>query len=287
VSFDVCALCGSSAAGDWLCAACRATATETYAVLSEPPAGDRSYASDSFEELAALEPRSFWFRSRNRLLVWAFTRYFSDARRMLEIGCGTGYVLRALRGALPSGEVVGAELYPGGLRIARERLPGVALLQADARVLDLEHVFDVVGAFDVLEHIDDDTGALAALRRAVVPGGGLLVTVPQHAWLWSEADDFGAHKRRYSRVELIEKVEEAGFEPLLTTSFVSFLLPLMAVDRLRPRTGSTYDFRREFQRAPVLDRALEGVMSAEQGLIRAGISLPFGGSLLLVARSRK
>lgn len=286
MSSERCALCGSVAAGDWLCAECRSAATGTHLVLSGPSLGERSYAPESFDELAALESHSFWFRSRNRLLLWALKAHFPDASRLLEIGSGTGYVLRAFREALPEAEVVGAELYPEGLRVARERLPGVILLQADARALELEHVFDVVGAFDVLEHIDDDAQALAALQRATVPRGGLLVTVPQHAWLWSAADDFGAHKRRYSRRELVAKVEAAGYEPLLVTSFVSFLLPLMAVDRLRPRAASVYDFRREFQRRPVLDRVLEKVMTVERSLIRTGISLPFGGSLLLVARKR-
>lgn len=281
-----CTICSGEAPDDWLCTACRARAVDSYLVVSEEIAGaEPSYAVDIFEELASLEERSFWFRNRNRLLVWALQRFFPEARRLLEIGCGSGFVLAALRDTVPEMEIVGAELYTGGLTVARRRLPGVPLFRADARALQIEGVFDVVGAFDVIEHIDDDEGALARMERAVTPGGGLLLTVPQHRWLWSAADDFGAHQRRYSRGELVGKVEAAGFQPLFVTSFVSLLLPLMAIDRLRPRAAE-YDFRREFRRAPWLDRILDRVLALEQTVIRRGVSLPWGGSLLLVARRR-
>lgn len=281
-----CAVCGAPAPGDWLCSSCRARAVDSYIPAPGADDGDASYARSIFRELSELEDRSFWFRSRNRLLVWALRRYFPDARRLLEVGCGTGYVLAALRRGLPDTEVAGAELYPEGLEVARERLPGVPLFQLDARGVPFSETFDVVGAFDVLEHIDDDEAALAGLRRAVRPGGGIVLTVPQHPRLWSPADDFGAHQRRYRRDELVDKVHAAGFRPVRVTSFVSLLLPLMAVERVAfARRRQEYDFRQEFDSSRLLDRLLEGVMTLERSAIRAGASLPVGGSLLLVARA--
>ena len=93
----------------------------------------------------------------------------------------------------------------------------------------------MVGAFDVIEHISEDEEALAQLRRAVRPGGGVLVTVPQHPRLWSPADDYGEHKRRYRRRELVEKVSAAGLEIERITSFVSLLLPAMIASRFLDR----------------------------------------------------
>jgi SAM-dependent methyltransferase len=241
------------------------------------------YDAGIFDELAALEARSFWFRGRAGLLGWALERYFPAARTLLEVGCGTGYTLAEIRRRRPQLEVTGGEQYAEGLRIARERLPGARLLELDARSLPFDGEFDVVGAFDVLEHIADDEAALASMRRAAVPGGGLVVTVPQHPRLWSAADDYAHHERRYTRRELIAKLERAGFDVVRVTSFVTLLLPLMLLSRTRERP---YDLRRELQLPPLVDRSFAGVLALERALIRAGVSLPAGGSLLVVARAR-
>ena len=102
----------------------------------------------------------------------------------------------------------------------------------DARCILFECEFDVVGTFDVLEHLVEDERALAQMFNAARPGGGLLVTVPQHRFLWSESDRFAMHQRRYSRTELRKKVESAGFQIERITSFNSLLLPLMILSRL-------------------------------------------------------
>ena len=203
---------------------------------------------------------------------------------MLEVGCGTGYTYRALTAALPGAHVVGTELYEEGLTIARRRLPGAELRALDVRAMPYEEAFDLVAAFDVLEHIDDDEGALAGMRRALVPGGGLVVTVPQHPFLWSDADAYAHHERRYRRGELVERVGAAGFRVERVTSFVTLLAPLMVLSRLRSRVGASFDPLAEFAIPRPLDRLFERVARVEQRLIGAGASLPFGGSLLLVAR---
>lgn len=244
-----------------------------------------AYDPSIFEELAELEPRSFWFRGRATLLAWALERYFPQARTLLEVGCGTGYTLASIHDRRPGLELTGGELYPEGLRVARRRLPDVQLLELDARSLPYEADFDVVGAFDVLEHVPEDDEALASMRRAVAPNGGLLVTVPQHPRLWSAADDFAHHQRRYTRQELVAKVEAAGFRVVRTTSFVSLLLPLMVLSRLRERSVDSFDFRREFELSRVVDGTFAAALALERALIRAGVSLPAGGSLLLVARA--
>ena len=171
----------------------------------------QGYEPAAFVQIAELEDRSWWFRSRNRLIEQTVRALFPEALAVLELGCGTGYTLRALRNALPRAELTGTELFEEGLRVARTRWDSVRLLQADARALPFGSEFDLVGAFDVLEHIDDDATALSETRRVVRPGGGIIVTVPQHRWLWSPADDYAHHQRRYSRSELVSRIEAAGF----------------------------------------------------------------------------
>jgi SAM-dependent methyltransferase len=245
-----------------------------------------AYPEDAVAAMPELEERSFWFAARNELILWALDRHFPAASSFLEIGCGTGFVLRALRARRPQTAFVGLDVSPGALGAARSRLPDVELLQVDARDLPFEREFDAVGAFDVLEHEPDDAGALAAIATALKPAGGLLVTVPQHPRLWSAVDDFSHHVRRYTRSELVAKVERAGFEVLDVTSFVSLLLPVLAVSRLRHRRDVEYDAATEYRIPAPIERGFTAAMTLERGLIRAGLRLPAGGSLLLAARLR-
>jgi SAM-dependent methyltransferase len=248
---------------------------------------EAGYDPANFAALAELEARNFWFRARNRLIVWALGRYFPGAKRFLEAGCGTGYVLSGVAAAFPALEMTGSEVAAEGLGYAARRVPGARLLQMDARRIPFREEFDAAGAFDVIEHIEDDRAVLRALREALVPGGGLLLTVPQHPFLWSEYDERARHVRRYRAAELRDKVVEAGLEVVTMTSFVTLLLPLMTASRLAQRAPrADYDPLAELRLAPWLNAAFEKVMDFERLLIRAGIPLPAGGSLLLVARRR-
>jgi SAM-dependent methyltransferase len=284
-----CVACGTDLAADgWRCPACgfepelRDDGIRYFA----PAAIDagRGFDPAAFERLSRTEERSFWFRGRNAMILWALDRYFAAAGSFLEVGCGTGFVLRGIREAHPRMALAGAELYPEGLRFAAERVPDAELLQLDAIEMPYDGEWDAVGAFDVLEHIEDDEAAIRGMRQAARPGGGVLITVPQHPSLWSGADDYAHHQRRYTRRELVSKVERAGLRVERVTSFVTLLLPAMYLSRRRERrAGAGYDPAREHasaERVPLLERALD----AERWAIARGVSLPAGGSLLLVAR---
>jgi SAM-dependent methyltransferase len=250
-------------------------------------AGNTDYDPKHFEILMNFEERSFWFSARNRLILWALSRFFPDTRSLMEIGVGTGFVMRAMRDALPGARLSASDAYIEGLRFAGKRLgDAVNLLQMDARRIPFRGEFDVIGLFDVLEHIDDDRAVLKELGKALKPGGGLVLTVPQHMFLWGPFDEAGFHKRRYGTRELEEKARAAGFDVIFKTSFVSLLLPLLYLSRLRSRRAGKYELADE-QVHPLIDKALRAVLAVEYGLIRCGVRWPAGGSQLLVARLPK
>jgi SAM-dependent methyltransferase len=208
-------------------------------------------------------------------------RYFPSAESFCEIGCGTGFVLEGLARAQPNLKLTGIDRYLEGLAHAAKRLPDVNLRQGDILAASSFGSFDVVGCFDVLEHIPDDQCALHELARAVHPGGGLILTVPQHPRLWSAADEIGHHERRYTRTELLRRVETVGLVCRRTTSFVSFLLPVML---MRRRTGLTREAAfAELHPSGPANAVGRLALGLERLLIARGVSFPCGGSLLVVA----
>lgn len=255
----------------------------TYApALAHEGAG---FKSAYFEELTHLEAGHFWFRARNSLITWALERYAPEFETLLEIGCGTGYVLSGIAHAFPQAKLQGAELFTAGLAFAAARQPKVDFIQMDARYIPFADEFDVIGAFDVLEHIEEDGQVLAQIYDALKAEGIMLLTVPQHAWLWSSVDDYACHVRRYSSKELHDKVKRSGFEILRSTSFVSCLLPAMWVSRFAQKKAvNGADVMAEFKISPRLNQLLELIMKAEISIIRYGINFSFGGSRLVVAK---
>jgi SAM-dependent methyltransferase len=272
----------------WLCPRCGyepATLAGFPAFAPELAHAGSGFDAADFPALAELESRNFWFRARNELIIWTLARYFPGAARLLEAGCGTGFVLSGIAEARPALEITGSEIAAAGLDYAARRVPDARLIQMDARHIPFRDEFDVCCAFDVIEHIEDDRAVLGALRQAAVPGGGLLLTVPQHPGLWSEYDVHARHVRRYRAADLRAKVTEAGFEIVRMTSFVTLLLPFMAASRLtQQKSRADYDPLAELKISPALNWVLEKALAAERMLIRAGLSLPAGGSLLVVAR---
>lgn len=244
------------------------------------------FRGEAFDGLAGHEAGHFWFEARNALIVWAMRRYAPCPERLLEIGCGTGFVLAALAAAFPEARLHGAEAYVRGLAHARVRVPRARLVQLDARALPYEDEFDFIAACDVLEHIEDDMAVLGQMAHALREGGRVLLTVPQHPWLWSAADTYARHVRRYARGELEAKLVQAGFEVLRATSFVSLLLPVMLAARWRQADGVEFDPLAEFRIGRTTNAALGLIMKLEAWCIRIGIDWPAGGSRLVLARKR-
>ena len=252
-----------------------------------------SFDATYFVELQEIEDHHFWFRARNRLIEAVVGRFAPppEARGLaLEIGCGTGNVLRVLERVYSPGRVVGLDLWPEALHHARRRTSS-ALVCGDVNRLPLRAGFGLVGAFDVIEHVPDDEGLLRHLWRCLVPGGLVCLTVPAGPSLWSYFDDEARHCRRYREADLHAVLERCRFEVVHSTHFMATLLPLVWLHRRAPAApvpaGAERPrdrVQRELRLGRLLNRALEAVLAPELALLTRGGSLPFGTSLIAVAR---
>ncbi|OHB69704.1 MAG: hypothetical protein A2W23_10265 [Planctomycetes bacterium RBG_16_43_13] len=210
--------------------------------------------------------------------------------RFFEIGCGTGTFLRTISSSDSSLVLLGSEIYLRGLRSAILQCPNVEFIQLDATAIPFESEFDAIGSFDVIEHIDDDIAVLRGIQQALKPGGRLILTVPQHQFMWGNLDEFLHHRRRYSREDLLNKIESAGMQVNYVTSFVFMLFPLMLVSRLiyrkRKEQATVAEFNQQVRFNPIINRIFDWIMRIDEAMIARRWSLPWGGTLLVVAQKR-
>ncbi len=206
---------------------------------------------------------------------------------MLEIGCGNGNILSYLKKRTQL-QLTGGDLFMEGLRTCRGQVD-IPLYQVDATLLPFRDYFDIIGMFDVLEHIEDDERVLEECRKALKEQGRLVLTVPACPALWGPFDEFSHHQRRYTRRDLREKLEQAGFAIERAPHFMFFLFPLLYAARfLKRRLGRSggadpdqipYDLRT----VPVINGLSLRLLRLEKLLLRY-VDLPFGTSMLVVAR---
>ena len=275
----------------WHCPSCSRDTPERDGIpLFAPELADTVTGFDpaSFGRLVEVEDAHFWFAARNELIVGLVNRFFSGASRYLEIGCGTGAVLRAVGASRTWARLAGSDLHPAGLAYARARVPRQAeLVQMDARSIPAASAFDLIGAYDIIEHVEDDEAVLRSLRGAIADGGGTIIAVPQHPSLWSRADEIAHHQRRYKLGEMEAKLRRNGFDILFSSSFTAVLLPLMALSRLKSRAaGGDADIEREVAPGAMTNAVLKAILRTEVRLTLAGVRWPIGGSRVIVARAR-
>lgn len=252
------------------------------------------FPCDSFERLYQSENRNFWFRVRNIIIEKTVINYLPIKSRLIEVGCGTGFVSKHLKDL--GYRVECADLYIEGLRFSQKREVGNAYYQFNLYDPLFIDEFDSICAFDVLEHIEDDRLVLNNMFRSLKQGGYLFVTVPACKKLWSVTDEFAAHKRRYSAKELSEKIESTGFEIVKLSHFMSFLFPFIALSRKFSNLTSSYlksnkskghdQVFNELEISPILNSLFYLIFRCEVPLIQH-LNLPFGSSLLLVAKKRR
>lgn len=234
-----------------------------------------------YRQMAELDQRHWWYRARREILADLIRREAmppSDAQ-ILEIGCGTGHNL-AMLGQF--GTVDGIELDDEARGVAEQRL-GRKVMNAPLPELAGigDRRYDLIAALDVIEHVDDDAAAIAAIAGKLKPAGKLVMTVPAHRWMWSAHDVVNHHKRRYSKAAVDRLVESSPLRLDKSGYFNSLLFPLAIAERLASKLRGKDDADVKLPPRP-LNAALEAVFAAERHLV-GRVPLPPGLSLFAVA----
>tara|TARA_B100000768_G_C11275049_1_gene375494 strand:+ start:1419 stop:2252 length:834 start_codon:yes stop_codon:yes gene_type:complete len=246
---------------------------------------------DDFETTNNNVQHSFWVRSRNRLFSWFVKKECKrfDKVNYLDIGCATGDFIKHIKKDNKL-TITGSEVYMGGLLLASKNLPEIDFIQFDVTEGVLGKQFNVITAFDVLEHIDNDEISMDHIAKMLTDDGVFILSVPQHMFLWSKLDEIVFHKRRYSRTEMLRKLRKNGLEPVRVTSHVFSLFPFMVLSRIlgsfkSDTSGDALKDHVEFSKP--LNWIFDKVMRLDELLIKLGLNLPFGGTLVVVARKDK
>jgi SAM-dependent methyltransferase len=236
-----------------------------------------------YQQMAELDDRHWWYRARRRILAELIRREarLPENARILEIGCGTGHNLSMLSGF---GHVDGLELDDEARELSEKRLGRTIMRSPLPGLVGVRKKYDLIGAFDVIEHIDDDHAALAAIATKLKPGGRFMMTVPAHPWMWSAHDVANHHKRRYSKRALRALITGSPMRLEKIGYFNSLLFPLAVADRAVAKIRGKDNGDVSLPPAP-LNSALEAVFGAERYLV-GRLPLPPGLSLFAVASAR-
>ena len=248
------------------------------------------FSKDTFEKVFRYESTSFWYRVRNQIICQTIKKYLSQPAEIIEVGCGTGYVATAIRGL---GYTVDcADPYFDALSFCKIRNAGRSFFQLNLEDAVFFEEYGGVGAFDVLEHIENDNTALKNMYHLLKDGGYAFITVPACKSLWSAGDVIAEHKRRYTYSELEERVTHAGFQVSRITYFMTFLFPAYFIiskcsgnwsgsDSTSPAAKERWFS--QFNPNPILNTVLYFIFGIEPIFLRY-LNFPLGSSLLCVAR---
>ena len=237
-----------------------------------------------YDEMAALDQRHWWYRARRRIIADLIRRELRPGpdAQILELGCGTGHNLAMLAGF---GHVDGLELDDEAREMSARRLGREIMSSPLPELTDVrDRHYDLVGAFDVIEHIDDDQAALASIATKLKPGGKFVMTVPAHQWMWTAHDVVNHHKRRYSKRSLRRLIEGSPLKLDRMGYFNSLLFPLAIAERASSKLRGKDSADVKLPPAP-LNTLLEKVFEAERYAV-GRFPLPPGLSLFAVASAR-
>lgn len=245
---------------------------------------------DEYRVMYDIEQSYWWFVGKQFLMKTVLNSLPARASRgdsILDIGCGTGIVMKLLAGF---GTAFGMELSQEAIQFLKQRgLKLIVRSDAGRSIPFKANTFSTVSCLDVLEHLDDDSVVLDEMVRVCKPGGHIIITVPACKALWSVHDEALHHKRRYSRKDLLAKAGKFNCAVLKSSYYnATLMIPILAVRKLRSVVPGKREVRSDFF-MPLprwLNILLAAVFVAEIRCLRF-LDLPFGVSLLLVIQKPK
>ena len=244
-----------------------------------------SYPSASRSGLDSIEDSSLWFRGRNDIAAAALSRWRLP-QTLVEVGSGNGTVAYHLQQA--GFDVIAVEPSEEGTAHALRRGVDHAFCNTLEGMAFPDASLPAVGAFDVIEHLQEPASLVREVSRVLQPGGWFVVTVPALSALWSQADELAGHFRRYRIRSLDRLMAGAGFERRAATYFFSFGVPKVLMARVLPYRLGQRLTEGELRALALKELAPDGVAAtlagnlaaAERRLIARGIRIPVGSSLL-------
>jgi len=238
---------------------------------------------DEYRKLAEVEDRMWYFGALNRRIDHWLTRLLPNGPvQLLDAGCGTGGLIKALHSTHPGWRMAGIDYSDRACRLAHART-GVGIVRGTITALPFaDNEFDAVVSADVVCQVSDGAQALREIARCARPGGAVVVNVPAFRWLWSYHDVATETRHRYTRPELVALCRSAGLEVVFAT-YVNFLaLPLIAARRkLFPPSNPTSDVRLY---SKTVEGLFRGMARFEQAWTGRGCALPLGSSVLTVSK---
>src|SRR4029079_15437303 len=199
--------------------------------------------------------------------------------RILDVGCGTGANLEMLS---QFGKAEGVDVSDDALEFCKRK--GLTAQKGLAEKLPFrDESFDITTALDVVEHLDDDVAGLEEMFRVTKKGGHSLIFVPAFMWLWGVQDDISHHRIRYTKKQIIERVELAGFTvERATYANFTFFTPILAGRTLMKVTGLKPESENNVN-VSALNGFFGKLLSAERFWLK-NFDFPFGVSIVLTAR---
>ncbi|HEY2963049.1 MAG TPA: class I SAM-dependent methyltransferase [Pyrinomonadaceae bacterium] len=255
--------------------------TETNRISGALP---REMMQHTYPILYQVEQSHWWYIGRRKIIagfVADICSRVTDRRpRILDVGCGTGANLLMLS---RYGDAEGVDVSEDALAFCRERGLADVRQGAGEELPYDDNTFDLVTAFDVVEHMDDDLAGLSEMYRVLRPGGHVLLFVPTFMFLWGLQDEVSNHRRRYRLPELRRVLEQAGFEIERSTyANITFFLPILLVRKLMRLTGTKTDSENSIN-VSALNGVFGSLFGTESAILRY-MNLPFGVSGLCVAK---
>ncbi len=223
----------------------------------------------------------WWFRGRRKLVKSAIKPVMEKEKNWLDIGAGYGSMLEVIKEFAFNIELL--EPYDDAYEYIKGKADRVYKMDFPSGLP--ENIYDVVSLFDVLEHMEDDYSALKVIYDNLLKDGGILIiTVPAYMWMWSSFDERSGHYRRYNRDSLTQVLEKSGFKVKRLTMFISLLFPLAVFVRFLNKARAVKSESELKIPKKIINNFFTKAVYFESYLIKKGVNLPFGLSLLAIAQ---